>query len=116
MCAGGRRGWTDRALRIPCIALHCLLFCCFFHLRALLMMPNSLDLWRFACVLAMCAQASVEAASPDFSGSKSFDVPWFVYAVGGLLWTMVFLGCFCCIRVLKEEYAEMQASKLKKDD
>ena len=40
---------------------------------------------------------------PQGSGGKPFKAPMILYIVGGVLWTLVFLGLFCCIRVLREE-------------
>lgn len=37
------------------------------------------------------------------SHGKPFKAPTILYVVGGVLWTLVFLGFFCCVRVLRDE-------------
>ena len=36
-----------------------------------------------------------------------------LYVVGGILWTLVFLGFFCCVRILREECRGQKEDKDK---
>ena len=58
----------------------------------------------------------MSAAGGTYRHPDKFEVPTILYVVGGTLWTLVFLGCFCCIRVLRDELREHQEKVSKKSD
>ena len=58
---------------------------------------------------------STVSAAGTYRSSEKFEIPTILYVVGGTLWTLVFLGCFCCIRVLRDEWKERQQRLSKKD-
>ena len=72
----------------------------------------------FAGALALLVtlrSVSMVSAEGTYRRPEKFEVPTILYVVGGTLWTLVFLGCFCCIRVLRDEWRECQQRLSKKD-
>ena len=71
----------------------------------------------FLCLIGLLANYTLAVAAERVnipgSTSKPFKAPTILYVVGGILWTLVFLGLFCCVRILREEFRGQREEKDK---
>ena len=71
----------------------------------------------FLCIVGLLANYNLAVAAERVnlpgSTSKPFKAPTILYVVGGILWTLVFLGFFCCVRILREECRGQKEEKDK---
>ena len=44
---------------------------------------------------------------------EDYQAPTILYLVGGMLWSMVFLGCFCIVRICVQDYKEREERRNK---
>ena len=64
-------------------------------------------LGRALCFCVVCVICFLITQGEDY------QAPTILYLVGGMLWSMVFLGCFCIVRICVQDYKEREERRNK---